>query len=302
MTTSKDDQGTRIDVFISRGIGGLTRSAASALLEEGGSVKVDGKSVKKNFRLSEGQTVEVAIPKAREVDITPQDIPLDIVYEDDDVLVVNKRQGMVVHPAAGNPDGTLVNAVLHHCGDSLSGINGQVRPGIVHRIDKDTSGLIIVAKNDAAHLNLSKQLKTRTLSRIYEAVLLGVVKEDEGEITAPIGRSTKDRKKMAVTEKNSREATTYFKVVSRYPGYTHMRFKLKTGRTHQIRVHAAYMGHPVVGDATYGAKKNEFGLAGQCLHAREISFIHPRTGEEMHFVTDLPDYFKKTLLALEKRI
>ena len=233
----------------------------------------------------------------------PQDIPLDVVFEDDDVIVVNKPRGMVVHPAPGHPMGTLVNALLYHCGDSLSGVGGEKRPGIVHRIDKDTSGLIIAAKNDAAHLALSAQLADRSLSRVYEAVVVGSFREDVGTVDAPIGRHPNERKKMAVTSQNSRPAVTHWEVLARYRGYTHLRCRLETGRTHQIRVHMAHIGHPLLGDEVYGhARLPEKGLTGQCLHARELKFIHPRTGEPVRLITELPDYFLDVLTRLGSEI
>ena len=296
------ESGTRIDAWLSANIPDLTRNAAQRLLTEG-MVLVNGKPPKKNYKVSAGDTVTVTIPEAAEVPLVPQNIPLDIVYEDEDVVVVNKPRGMVVHPAPGHPDGTLVNALMYHCGDSLSGVGGEKRPGIVHRIDKDTSGLLIVAKNDAAHLALSAQLSDRSLSRVYRAVVTGNLKQDSGTIDAPIGRHPNDRKKMAVTHQNSRNAVTHWSVLERYRGYTHVRCKLETGRTHQIRVHMAHIGHPLLGDEVYGhAKLPEKGLIGQCLHAKELQFIHPRTGEAFHLDTELPDYFKDVLTRLGQEI
>ena len=259
---------------------------------------VQGKAGSKSLRMQPGWQVEGTLPRPEMAEILPQEIPLDIVYEDDDLLVVNKPKDMVVHPAPGNPDGTLVNALLAHCGDSLSGINGVIRPGIVHRIDKDTSGLLIVAKNDVAHQKLAAQIQAHSFTREYEAVVYGNVKQDEGTVDAPIGRHPIDRKRMAVTEKASRNAVTHYRVLARYRGFTHVRLRLETGRTHQIRVHMAYLGHPVAGDPVYGPKKVITSLGGQCLHARTIGFIHPRTGEYLEFTSDLPDYFTKFLKSL----
>ena len=294
--------GTRIDAWLSANIPDLTRNAAQRLLTDG-MVLVNGKPPKKNYKVSVGDAVMVTIPDISEVPLVPQNIPLDIVFEDEDVVVVNKPRGMVVHPAPGHPDGTLVNALMYHCGDSLSGVGGEKRPGIVHRIDKDTSGLLIVAKNDAAHLALSAQLSDRSLSRVYRAVVTGNLKQDSGTVDAPIGRHPNDRKKMAVTRQNSRNAVTHWSVLERYRGYTHVRCKLETGRTHQIRVHMAHIGHPLLGDEVYGhAKLPEKGLTGQCLHAKELQFIHPRTGEAVHLDTELPDYFKDVLARLGQEI
>ncbi|MBQ5670759.1 MAG: RluA family pseudouridine synthase [Oscillospiraceae bacterium] len=296
------ESGTRIDAWLSVNVPDLTRNAAQRLLTEG-MVLVNGKPPKKNYKISAGDAVIITIPDIAEVPLVPQNIPLDIVFEDEDVVVVNKPRGMVVHPAPGHPDGTLVNALMYHCGDSLSGVGGEKRPGIVHRIDKDTSGLLIVAKNDAAHLALSAQLSDRSLSRVYRAVVVGNLKQDSGTVDAPIGRHPNDRKKMAVTHQNSRNAVTHWSVLERYRGYTHVRCKLETGRTHQIRVHMAHIGHPLLGDEVYGhAKLPEKGLVGQCLHAKELQFIHPRTGEAVHLDTELPDYFKEVLTRLGQEI
>ena len=287
----------RIDALLAQNVPGLTRSAAQRLLDAG-AVSVDGRAVKKNHKCSAGERIELSLPETQETELRPQDIPLDIVYEDEDVVVVNKPRGMVVHPAPGHPDATLVNALMYHCGDSLSGVGGEKRPGIVHRIDKDTSGLLIAAKNDNAHLNLSAQLSDRSLSRVYEAVVRGNFREDCGTVDAPIGRHPTDRKKMAVTDKNSRAAVTHWEVIARYRGYTHIRCRLETGRTHQIRVHMAHIGHPLLGDQVYGAPGPDKGLEGQCLHARELKFIHPRTGEPVHLATGLPPYFLDVLKKL----
>ena len=292
-----ESAGARIDKYISDNIAELTRSAVQGLIAEG-LVLADGKPVSKNYKLRGGETVEVEIPEPEPMDAVPEDIPLDIVYEDADLLVVNKPKGMVVHPAHGNYTGTLVNALLHHCGNSLSGINGVIRPGIVHRIDKNTSGLLIVAKNDAAHLKLAEQIKAHSFTREYEAVVTGVMKEQSGTVDAPIGRHKTDRKKMCVTTENSRNAVTHYEVLKQYGGYAHLRLRLETGRTHQIRVHMAYIGHPVMGDDVYG--KPCKGLEGQCLHARKIGFIHPSTGQYMEFSSELPEYFQAVLRKLEK--
>ncbi len=277
LTAATEHAGVRLDAFLSAD-GALTRSQAARLIAEG-RVRVNGKPAAKSARLSGGETVTVDVPQLRETALPPQDIPLDVVYEDDDVIVVNKPTGLVVHPAPGHPDGTLVNALLHHCGDSLSGIGGEKRPGIVHRIDRDTSGLIIAAKNDAAHLALSAQLSDHTLARTYECLVMGNLRQDSGTVDAPIGRHPTDRKKMAVEPRNGRRAVTHWEVIARYNGVTHVRCRLETGRTHQIRVHMAYIGHPILGDTVYGAKKPVPGLAGQCLQAVELRFVHPRTGK-----------------------
>lgn len=289
--------GLRIDKYISDNIAELTRSAVQGLIAEG-LVLAEGRPVSKNYKIRGGETVTVEIPEPQPMDAVPEDIPLDIVYEDGDLLVVNKPKGMVVHPAHGNYSGTLVNALLHHCGESLSGINGVIRPGIVHRIDKDTSGLLIVAKNDRAHLHLAEQIKAHSFTREYEAVACGSFREAEGTVDAPIGRHKTDRKKMCVTTENSRNAVTHYSVIKQYGGYAHVRLRLETGRTHQIRVHLAYIGHPVLGDGVYG--KPYKGIDGQCLHARKIGFIHPTTDEYMEFVSELPDYFVSVLNKLEK--
>ena len=296
-----DRAGERADQLIARLAPGLTRSAAQRLLEEG-AVTRNGQPVKKNYKAAEGDVLAVALPDPEPAEAVPQDIPLDVVYEDDDVIVVNKPVGLVVHPAAGHPDGTLVNALLYHCGKSLSGINGALRPGIVHRIDRDTSGLIIAAKNDAAHQALAAQLADHSLYREYEAVCVGVLREDAGTVDAPIGRNPADRKKMAVDRKNGRPAVTHWSVLARYPGHTHIRCRLETGRTHQIRVHLASMGHPLLGDTVYGAKRPVPGLAGQCLHARRLSFVHPRTGERLTLECPLPPWFEEVLTKLGKLV
>ena len=295
-----EDEGIRLDKFLSVRVEELTRSAAERLAEQG-QVSSGGKTLDKKYRLRAGDAIEVILPEPVGLDILPEAIPLDIRYEDADLLVVNKPKGMVVHPAAGHAGGTLVNALLAHCGDSLSGINGVIRPGIVHRIDKDTSGLLIVAKNDFAHQRLAEQIKEHSFTRMYEAVVHGNLKEDTGTVDAPIGRHPTDRKRMAVTEKNSRHAVTHFEVLARYKGFTHVRLKLETGRTHQIRVHMAYIGHPVAGDPVYGPKKPVPNLDGQCLHARVIGFVHPRTGEYLEITSELPSYFTAFLEKLKKQ-
>ena len=293
-----DREGERLDAFLARSVPDLTRSAAQRLLERG-AVTLRGRAAKKNDKTRLGDTLTVCLPEPQPVDLVPQDIPLDVIYEDDDVIVVNKPVGLVVHPAPGHPDGTLVNALLYHCGTSLSGINGELRPGIVHRIDRDTSGLIVAAKNDRAHLALAAQLQDHSLARVYEAVAVGGFREDCGTVDAPIGRHPVDRKKMAVDRKNGREAVTHWSVLARYPGYTHVECRLETGRTHQIRVHLASIGHPLLGDTVYGSKKPWPGLAGQCLHARRLRFIHPSTGEPLELECPLPDWFRDVLEKLE---
>lgn len=296
LTPSAEDLGVRIDKYISDNIA-LTRSAVQGLISRG-AVTADWKAVSKNYKLRGGEMITVEIPEPEPMDAVPENIPLNIVYEDDDLLVVNKPKGMVVHPAHGNYTGTLVNALLYHCGESLSGINGVIRPGIVHRIDKNTSGLLIVAKNDASHLKLAEQIKAHSFTREYEAVVTGALKNTSGTVDAPIGRHKTDRKKMCVTPENSRNAITHYEVLKQYGGYAHVRLRLETGRTHQIRVHMAYIGHPVLGDDVYG--KPYKGLEGQCLHARKIGFIHPSTDEYMEFSSELPEYFQSVLRKLEK--
>lgn len=292
-----NENGIRLDKFISVADVGLSRSAAVNLIENSG-VTVNKKQVDKKYKLSDGDIVVLQIPDPVPYEAKAENIPLDIVYEDDYLLVVNKPKGMVVHPAAGNYEGTLVNALLYHCGDSLSGINGVLRPGIVHRIDKDTSGLLIVAKNDFAHAHLAKQIKDHSFTREYEAVVFGNLKDDEGTVDAPIGRNPNDRKKMCVTAKNSKNAVTHYSVIRRYKGYTHIKCILETGRTHQIRVHMSYLGHPVAGDTVYGVKNEKVSFVGQCLHARKIGFIHPKTEEYLEFSSQLPDYFTEFLTKL----
>ncbi len=298
LTVESENAGVRIDKLISENSEGITRSAAAKLIDQG-NVTVCGKEISKNYKCKERDEITVLIPDAKPLEAKAENIPLDIVYEDDDLLVVNKPKGMVVHPAAGNFDGTLVNALLYHCKGSLSGINGVIRPGIVHRIDKDTSGLLIVAKNDFAHINLAEQIKEHSFHRAYQAVAYGNIKEDSGTVNQPIGRNPNDRKKMAVTLKNSKNAVTHYEVINRFGEFTHIRCVLETGRTHQIRVHMAYIGHPLAGDSVYGPKKVIKSLDGQCLHAGEIGFVHPRTGQYMEFKSQLPDYFKHFLAGLE---
>ncbi|MDD6968108.1 MAG: RluA family pseudouridine synthase [Candidatus Faecousia sp.] len=294
-----DLAGERLDAFLARSELGLSRSAVQKLMEEG-CVRLGGRPGKKNDRLNVGDLVEVTIPEPKAVDVAPREMPLDIVYEDADVVVINKPKGLVVHPAAGHQDDTLVNGLLYAMGDSLSGINGELRPGIVHRIDKDTSGLLAVAKNDLAHAVLASQLKDHTMARTYEAIVCGNLKEDRGTVDAPIGRHPTDRKRMCVTERNSKPAVTHWEVVKRYRGYTHIRCRLETGRTHQIRVHMAYIGHPILGDTVYGHKKPELGQDSQCLHAGALCFRHPRDGRPVMVFAPLPAYFQQVLEKLEK--
>ena len=298
MTLYADLEGERLDAFLARATE-LSRSAAQHLLEEGRVTK-NGRPARKNDRLTPGDEITFQLPEPQAVDIVPTKMPLDIVYEDEDVLVINKPKGLVVHPAAGHSDDTLVNGLLYALGDRLSGINGELRPGIVHRIDKDTSGLLAVAKHDFAHMMLASQLKDHTMARTYEAVVCGVLKEDKGTVDAPIGRHPSDRKKMCVTDRNSRAAVTHWEVVRRYKGYTHVRCHLETGRTHQIRVHMAYIGHPILGDTVYGRKKPELGQSSQCLHAGALSFRHPRDGRPILVLAELPPYFREVLDKLEK--
>jgi 23S rRNA pseudouridine1911/1915/1917 synthase len=296
-TVQEPDAGARLDKLVGGNVDGLTRSAAEKLIS-GGGVFVNGKAGGKSLRCGAGDVVEVAVPEPTPLQVKAQPIPLDIPYEDGDLLVVNKPKGMVVHPAAGHTDGTLVNALLAHCGNSLSGINGVMRPGIVHRIDKDTSGLLIVAKNDFAHRSLAAQIKAHSFTRVYEAVVLGNLKDDGGTVDAPIGRHPTERKKMAVTDRHSRRAVTHYQVLARYRGYTYVRLRLETGRTHQIRVHMAYIGHPVAGDTVYGPRKPVPGLDGQCLHAKVIGFLHPRDGRYVEITSELPRYFTNFLKRL----
>ena len=296
---NREDAGKRIDAWLAANLEDMTRSAVQRLLEEG-QVVCDGKQLAKNYKLNGSETLEVSLPDPEPVDVVPQDIPLDVVFEDGDVIVVNKPKGLVVHPAPGHPDGTLVNALLHHCGDSLSGIGGELRPGIVHRIDRDTSGLIIAAKNDFAHQRLAAQLQDHTLARIYQCIVIGNLREDSGTVDAPIGRHPVDRKKMAAVA-NGRNAVTHWTVLARYPGFTHVECRLETGRTHQIRVHMAHIGHPILGDTVYGSKKPVPGLQGQCLHAVGLRFLHPRTEELVELHCGLSEEFQAQLQKLRNR-
>ena len=296
---NKEDASKRIDAWLAAVLPDMTRSAAQRLLEEG-RVACGGKAPAKNYKLTGGETIEVTLPEPEVVDLVPQDIPLDVVFEDGDVIVVNKPKGLVVHPAPGHPDGTLVNALMFHCGDSLSGIGGELRPGIVHRIDRDTSGLIIAAKNDMAHQKLAAQLQDHTLSRIYRCIVIGNLREDSGTVDAPIGRHHTDRKKMAVT-KDGRNAVTHWRVLERFQGFTYVECRLETGRTHQIRVHMAHIGHPILGDTVYGNKKPVAGLQGQCLHAVGLRFLHPRTDEPVELHCELTEEFQTQLRKLEQK-
>ena len=298
LRASEESKNQRLDAFLASSLDGLTRSQATRLIESG-EVAVNGRAVSKSYKLAGGEDVAVTLPEPEPVEAVPQDIPLDVVYEDADVIVVNKPSGMVVHPAPGHPDGTLVNALLYHCAGTLSGVGGALRPGIVHRIDRDTSGLIIAAKNDAAHQYLSAQLADHTLARTYECIVVGALREDRGTVDAPIARHPTDRKRMAVVA-GGREAVTHWEVIARYPGYTHVRCRLETGRTHQIRVHMAYIGHPILGDTVYGAKKEVPGLTGQCLHAVGLRFLHPRTHEVMELSCPLPEEFTRMLQKIRK--
>ena len=294
-----DTAGERLDAFLARCADGLSRSAAQRLIQEG-HVRRNGRPGKKNDKLAVGDAVEYDIPEPKEVDIVPTRMELSIVYEDEDLLVIDKPKGLVVHPAAGHQDDTLVNGLLYALGDDLSGINGELRPGIVHRIDKDTSGLLAVAKNDLAHTFLASQLKDHSMARTYDAIVCGSFREDSGTVDAPIGRHPSDRKKMTVTERNSKRAVTHWEVVRRYRGYTHIRCRLETGRTHQIRVHMAHIGHPILGDTVYGHKKPELGQSSQVLHAGALCFTHPRDGRPVMVFSPLPEYFRQVIEKLEK--
>ena len=296
-----DLPGERLDAFVARSCPELSRSAAQRLLEEG-CIQRNGKPGKKNDKLNVGDEISVTVPEPKEVDIVAKEMPLDIVYEDEDVLVLNKPKGLVVHPAAGHQDDTLINGLLYALGEDLSGINGELRPGIVHRIDKDTSGLLAVAKNDLAHTVLASQLKDHTMARTYEAIVCGSFREDSGTVDAPIGRHPSDRKKMTVTERNSKHAVTHWEVIGRYRGYTHIRCRLETGRTHQIRVHMAHIGHPILGDMVYGHKKPELGQSSQCLHAGVLCFRHPRDERPVVVMAPLPEYFQEVLAKLERMV
>ena len=297
LQTSEKDAGMRLDAYLACALDGLTRSAAAKAIEEK-RVLVDGRAAGKSSRLTGNERIAFTPEEPAPIDAVPQNIPLDVVYEDSDVIVVNKPSGLVVHPAPGHPDGTLVNALLYHCGDSLSGVGGALRPGIVHRIDRDTSGLIIAAKSDLAHQALAAQLSDHTLARTYECIVVGNLREDSGTVDAPIARDSRDRKRMAVVP-GGRRAVTHWEVLARYPGYTHVRCRLETGRTHQIRVHMAYLGHPILGDTVYGAKKAVPGLTGQCLHAAGLQFVHPRTGELVSLSCALPDEFTAMLRKID---
>lgn len=299
LTVTAEAAGCRLDKGLALLTPELSRSQIQTLAEKGCILK-NGAVAGKKDTLREGDSIIITLPDPVPTGTQAENIPLEIVYEDDDLLVVNKPKGMVVHPAAGNYTGTLVNALLYHCGDSLSGINGEIRPGIVHRIDKDTSGLLIVAKNDTAHRHLAEQIKVHSFTREYEAIVYGHFKERQFTVDAPIGRHKTDRKKMCVTEENSRHAVTHVQVLAEYPGFSHIRCRLETGRTHQIRVHMAYMGHPVVGDPVYAPGRPDCGVQGQCLHAKKIGFIHPRTGEYMEFDSALPQYFTALLMKISK--
>lgn len=294
-----DESNIRLDSYIVSKVSGLTRAAVQRLLDEE-NILVNSKKSKNSYKVRNGDIIEINIPDVKETSIEAQDIPIEVVYEDDDIIVVNKPKGLVVHPANGNPDGTLVNAILNICKDSLSGIGGEKRPGIVHRLDKDTSGLLIIAKNDKAHLNMSEQIKDRKVTKKYIALVRGIIQEDEATINMPIARSKKDRKKMAV-DKDGKEAVTHFKVLKRFDKYTLLEIKIDTGRTHQIRVHMSEIGHPVVGDEVYSNGKNEFDVHGQMLHAKSLEFCHPVTGEKIHLEADLPDYFKEVLDRCKER-
>lgn len=294
-----EQAGQRIDAYLSGAVPGLTRNAVQRLLEEG-AVTIGGKIPKKNYKVTEMDEIQLILPDVKPIDLTPENLPISIVYEDDSIIVVNKARGMVVHPAAGNWNGTLVNALMYHCGERLSGINGELRPGIVHRIDKDTSGLLVVAKNDEAHRNLSAQIQRHEVRREYEGIVIGSFREPEGTVNQPILRHPIDRKRMAVGV-GGREAVTHYRTVAVYPGYSHMEFRLETGRTHQIRVHMAFVGHPIIGDPVYGTKKDRFSsIGGQCLHAAHLTLIHPVSGETMRFDAPLPEYFIEILEKLRK--
>ncbi len=301
MTIIADCDGERLDAFVARSVENLSRSGVQKLLEAG-CVLRNGKPAKKNDRLTVGDTVEITLPEVKKTDIVPREMDLQIVYEDEDVLVLNKPKGVVVHPAPGHQEDTLVNGLLYALGSSLSGINGELRPGIVHRIDKDTSGLLAVAKNDYAHTFLASQLKDHSMQRTYDAIVCGNLKEDSGTVDAPIGRHPTDRKKMCVTLRNSRNAVTHWEVVARYRGYTHIRCRLETGRTHQIRVHMAHIGHPILGDTVYGRKKPELGQSSQCLHAGILAFAHPGDGRPVIVTAQLPEYFQEVLQKLERML
>ena len=294
-----EESGKRLDSYVASQDEEITRTATQRLIEQG-HILVNGKKQKVSYKVSKGDIISIEEVKVQPIELKAQEIPIEIIYEDNDIIVVNKPKGMVVHPANGNPDGTLVNAIMAICKDSLSGIGGEIRPGIVHRLDKDTSGLLIVAKNDKAHVNMSEQIKNHEVKKTYIALVRGIVKENEATIDMPIGRSTSDRKKMAVT-KNGKNAVTHIKVLKRYDKYTLLQVNIETGRTHQIRVHLSYIGYPIVGDCTYSNGKNEFGIVGQCLHSKSLEFKHPITGKEMKLEAPLPEYFENILKELEPR-
>ena len=294
-----EESGKRLDSYVASQDEEITRTATQRLIEQG-HILVNGKKQKVSYKVSKGDIISIEEVKVQPIELKAQEIPIEIIYEDNDIIVVNKPKGMVVHPANGNPDGTLVNAIMAICKDSLSGIGGEIRPGIVHRLDKDTSGLLIVAKNDKAHVNMSEQIKNHEVKKTYIALVRGIVKENEATIDMPIGRSTSDRKKMAVT-KNGKNAVTHIKVLKRYDKYTLLQVNIETGRTHQIRVHLSYIGYPIVGDCTYSNGKNEFGIVGQCLHSKLLEFKHPITGKEMKLEAPLPEYFENILKELEPR-
>jgi 23S rRNA pseudouridine1911/1915/1917 synthase len=297
--TTSEDAGKRLDVWLTAVLDGLSRSYVERLIEQG-NVTVDGKTVKAGYKLKAGSQVEISIPEARPLEVEAEDIPLDVIHEDQDIIVINKPRGMVVHPAAGNYSGTLVNALLKHCGGSLSDINGIIRPGIVHRIDKDTTGVLVIAKNNNAHSVLSRKLKEHDVNRIYTAVAEGVITEDRGKINAPIGRDPVDRKKMAVNMKTGRRAVTHFRVLERFRSATLLELRLETGRTHQIRVHMSYIGHPLIGDPVYGRKKHAYGFEGQALHAALLGFEHPATGKYVEFFAEPPREFKDLVERLRQ--
>lgn len=298
---TQEDKDKRLDVFLSSNLDGQTRNSVQKLIENG-LILVNDKSIKKNYKISVNETITIQIPSLTDVNIEPENIPLDIVYEDEDLIVINKEKGMVVHPAPGHSSGTLVNALMFHCKDSLSGINGEIRPGIVHRIDKDTTGVLIVAKNDEAHLNLSKQIGEHTAKRVYNAIVFGNIRNDEGTIDKPIGRHETNRKKMSVFSKKTKTSVTHYRVLARYRGYTFIECELETGRTHQIRVHMQSIGHPIIGDEVYTTMKTKFQTHGQCLHAKKICFIHPKTQKQCEFETKLPEYFENIINKLEKMV
>lgn len=297
---SSEEKGKRLDSYIASICNDITRTSAERMIKNG-EILVNDKTQKAAYKINEGDIITIQKSEPKEIEIKAQDIPIEIIYEDNDIIVVNKPKGMVVHPANGNPDGTLVNAIMAKCKNSLSGIGGEIRPGIVHRIDKDTSGLLIIAKNDTAHVNMSEQIKNHDVKKTYIALVRGVIKENEATIDMPIGRSTSDRKKMAVN-RNGKNAVTHIKVIKRYEKYTLVEVNIETGRTHQIRVHLSHIGYPIIGDYTYSNGKNEFGVEGQCLHAKSLEFKHPITGKEMKLEAPLPQYFQEILNTLNNRM